>query len=178
MKLSLVDESEMPPQLDAQIRAAMCVCFPHDVTIFSHTRQWHGSGPEYCVVLGDADRVAAHVGVVNRTITVGGRPLRIAGVQSVLVLPEYRGQGLVDQVLRAAMDEAARRGFDYGMLFCLPMLAKVYARCGWHALCNRQVVRVEEGCELPLPEKNIAMIYPMGDANFPDEPIHLGGNDW
>jgi GNAT superfamily N-acetyltransferase len=178
MKLALINEADMPPRMDEQIRAAMCACFPHDRTIFNKTREWHDCPPEFCVVLSDADRVIAHAGVVNRTITVGGIPLRIAGVQSVLVLPEYRGQGLSDEVLHAAMAEAVRRGFDYGMLFCLPVLAKVYARCGWQELRDREIIRIEDGRELPLPDKNIAMYYRLHESTLPEGVIHLCGNDW
>jgi amino acid transporter/GNAT superfamily N-acetyltransferase len=173
MKPQVIDENDIPPSLDEQIRAGSCLCFPADVATFSKSRAWHGSTPEYSVFVRDAERVIAHAGIVNRTITVGGAPLRVAGVQNVFVLPEYRGKGLSDLVLGAAMAEAMRRGFDYGMLFCLPSLAKVYARCGWQDLGEREVVRVEDGRELPLPEKNIAMFYPLRATSFPEGLIHL-----
>jgi predicted N-acetyltransferase YhbS len=178
MKVLLVDEAQMPRRLDEKIRAGMCLCFPSDVAVFSKTRAWHGSVPEYCVVLDQPNEVVAHVAIVNRTVTVGGMPLRVAGIQSVFVLPAYRGQGLSDQVLKAAMAEAACRKFDYGLLFCLPPLAKIYARCGWQEVGAREVIRMEDSCEMPLPEKNVTMYYPLRDAAFPEGLLHLCGNDW
>ena len=168
----------MPPRLDERIRAGLCIAFPPDVPVFRKTRAWHGSAPQYSVVVEDAARVAAHVGVVRRRIAVGGTPLGVAGVQNVFVLPEYRGKGLSRRVMRAAMTEAAHRGFDCGLLFCVPPLEKVYAPDGWQNLGRRQVVRVEEGREVPIPDKNIAMFYPLRVAAFPEGLIHLGGNDW
>jgi predicted N-acetyltransferase YhbS len=178
MKLSLVDETKMPPCLDDKIREGLCTCFPPDAPVFSRSRAWHGSTPEYSVVLEDEDLVIAHVGVVGRTIAVGGTPLRVAGVQNVYVLPEYRGKHLSTGVMRAAMTEAAHRDLDCGLLFCVPSLERVYASCGWQNLGRRRVVRVEHGREVPIPDKNIAMFHPIRVTAFPDGLIHLCGNDW
>lgn len=177
-RVALWDETQMSPEADARIRAGLSVCFPKDVEIFSRTRAWHGSAPEYSAVLEDADRIVAHAGVVRRSIAVGGRPVVVAGVQNVFVLPECRGKGLSGRVLNAAMAEAERRRFDCGLLFCVPALKRVYEGCGWEDLGQREVVRVEEGRELPLPGENIAMFYPLRVGTFPEGLIHLCGNDW
>lgn len=42
----------------------------------------------------------------------------------------------------------------------------------------RQFLTVEDGRELPLPPKNIAMWLPLRTPTFPDGPLHLNGNDW
>ena len=142
-------------------------------------RAWHGCAPAWSVVLEDASgNLLAHVGIVDRTVSVGRQSYRIGGVQNVFVLPQFRGRGLVDQVMAASMDEARRREFDCGLLFCVPELEKVYGRCGWKKLPEVPVVRVEEGKELPLPGKNIAMSYPLVRGEFPGGTIHLRGNDW
>jgi hypothetical protein len=76
------------------------------------------------------------------------------------------------------MHEAGRRGFDMGLLFCVPKLEKVYLDCDWRSLGPREVVRVEDGREIPIPAKNIAMFYALSVTAFPDGLIHLCGNDW
>ncbi len=76
------------------------------------------------------------------------------------------------------MLEARRRGFDCGVLFCVPELERLYARCGWQNLGEREVVRIEDGGELPLPGKNTTMFYPLRITAFPDGLVHLRGNDW
>jgi GNAT superfamily N-acetyltransferase len=50
--------------------------------------------PAWNVIVEDAGMVVAHVGIIDRVIKAGNRQLRIAGIQNVFVLPEYRGQGL------------------------------------------------------------------------------------
>ncbi len=176
--IRIIDEREMSAGMDEQIRRALCICFPKDEAVFSQTRKWHDSGPAYSVVAQEQTRVVAHVGVVDRKLTVGDTWLRVGGVQNVFVLPDCRGRGLVDEVMAASMEEAQRRDYDCGLLFCVPELEKVYRRCGWITLGDREVIRVEAGQELPLPGKNIAMFFPLRVREFPRGTIHLRGNDW
>jgi hypothetical protein len=178
MEITVLDETDIPLELDAQIRTDLCLCFPDDAEIYRQTRAWHGAVPAYTVIGREAGRVVSHVGVVDRMITVGGAPLRVAGVESVYVLPQYRGQRRSRPVLVTAIAEAARRQLDCGLLFCLPELAQVYTGCSWQALGPRPIIRVEDGRELPLPAKNIALFHPLRVRELPQGLIHLGGNDW
>jgi len=179
MTLTVVEERDVDTRLDQAIRKCLCTCFPADAGIFSQTRAWHGSASAWCVTLHDGEELVAHVGLTDRHITIGSKPAHIAGVQNVFVLPTRRGQGLCDMVMNRAMAEALRRNFDFGLLFCVPQLEKVYARCGWLSLGEREVIRVDEtGSEVPIPGKNIAMFHPLRQTEFPAGLIHLRGNDW
>ncbi len=122
----------MDAACDASIRAGLCACFPPDREVFARSRGWHGAMPDWTVVREERGRVIAHVGVVERTVGVGGQSPRVAGVQSVFVLPAHRGRGLCRDVMQAAMTEAARRGLDFGLLFCTPQFGPIYERLGWH----------------------------------------------
>ncbi len=174
----IVLESQMPAELDQRIRAGLCASFPVDNGVFAHTRAWHGSRPCYTVVMEQGEEVVAHVGVVDRTIRVSDVPLRVAGIQNVFVRPGFRGQGLCDRIMIAAMDEALRLGFDCGLLFCVPKLERVYAATGWKNLGERTVIRVDEGRDVAIPDKNITLYLPLARTGFPDGIIHLQGNDW
>jgi predicted acetyltransferase len=179
MKITTLPESEIYPDLDAAIRKSLCIVFPDDISTYSQTRAWHGSVSSRTHFIEDKGNIIAHLGVVDRHIVVGDMPLRIAGIQGVMVLPEYRRRGLSDRLLIAAMEDALHRGFHLGLLFCLPVLEKVYTRCGWNFLPKRNVIRVDEnGDEKQLSKKNIDMVYPQHKSSFPDGKIHLHGHDW
>ena len=179
MTLTVEEERDVDAGLDQEIRKGLCTCFPADAGVFSQTRAWHGSASAWCVMLRDGEELVAHAGLTDRRITIGGSPAHVAGVQNVFVLPSRRGQGLCDMVMNRAMTEALGRGYDYGLLFCVPQLEKVYARCGWIGLGVRDVIRVDEtGAELPIPGKNIAMFHPLKVLKFPAGTVHLQGNDW
>lgn len=179
MQLRIIDESSMDQATDRAIKAGLCACFPGNESVFSQTRAWHGSAPAFTVLLERDGRVITHVGVVQRTVSVGGMDVRVAGVQNVFVLPEYRGRGLGDRVLHAAMAEAMWRKLDLGLLFCLPALEKVYARCGWKTLPRRTVRATRAGGQrYVLDEKNIMMFYPLAMEQLPPGEIDLRGDDW
>lgn len=176
----IIDEVNMTKELDESIKSSLCLCFPSDIDAFSNTRAWHGSSPLYSVAINDENNVVlAHIGVVDRTISVGDTSVRVAGVQNVLVIPSERGKGHVDKVIKMAMAEAGVRNFDAGLLFCVPELEKVYARAGFIKIPDVEFTRIDENNNvLPIPGKNIAMYYPLKIKSFPKGNIFLCGNDW
>lgn len=179
MNMRIVPEHLMTADLDAEIRRGLCACFPNDVAVFSQSRAWHASGPAFSAVLQDGPAVIAHTGVVDRTIDVDGQPVRAAGVQNVYVLPKHRRKGYVDEVMNAAMREAGRQGFDCGLLFCLEVLVKVYARSGWRLLENVETTCLSDtGVDESLPPYNLAMWYPLARTELAARRIHLRGRDW
>jgi GNAT superfamily N-acetyltransferase len=179
VKPRIVPETAITPAQDAAIRAGLCTCFPPDREIFSRTRAWHGSHPAWTVLVEHGDSVIAHVGVVERQIFVGREQVRIAGVQNAFVLPEHRGRGLFRQTMAAVLEEAKRRGLEFGLLFCTSEIGEKYARQGWRLPNGRAVIRLDEvGLEQPLPAKNVTMFYPLAGRDLPPGDLHLQGNDW
>ena len=177
--IQIVDEPKLSPDLDVAIRRTLATAFPADAEFFSHNRAWHGSAPSFSALVVQGEEVTAHLGAVRRRVIVGGAPVDVAGIQNVCVLPEYRGQGLCREILDAVMAEALRRGFDFGLLFCVAELVPLYVRCGWRQLQDRLVIRVDsDGREKPLVKGNLPMWCPLVTKVFPDGEVHLNGNDW
>ncbi len=179
MESRIINEPEMDVRHDAGIREGLCICFPADREIFSRTRTWHGTLPTWSVLLKDGDVVAAHAGIVERTIRAGSEEVHVAGVQNVFVLPEYRKEGLFKDVMIVTMEEADRRGLECGFLFCTPQIGKFYKWLKWRLLDVKAITRIDaDGEEKPIPGKNVAMFYPLRRKSFPVGDIHLQGNDW
>lgn len=174
----VIGDADMPGGLDAEIRRGLCLVFPADVAVYTHTRAWHDSGPSLTVAFVRDGVVLAHVGMVDRVVGVGAQSLRAAGVQNVYSLPEARGGGLAREALRRAMEAARGHGFDIGLLFCVPGLEAMYASFGWIGVGGREVIRVEDGAEKGLPKNNVAMFFPLKTAELPVGALHLRGNDW
>lgn len=180
MTTQVIEESQMPMEMDAKIRRALGECFPNDAATFGGTRAWHGSAPFVTVVAVDEQGdVIGHMGLHDRTIDVGGVPVHVAGLQNVAIVPGHRKTGLLGKLMAITMGEAGKRNYDAGLLFCLPVLQRVYARVGWYEQPGRSVTRVDEhGVESPLPNNDVAMFYPLKLQSFPPGDIHLNGNDW
>lgn len=179
MNITLVQERDVGRGLDKKIKEGLCLCFPDDKGTFSVTRAWHNTAPSWSLYTEENNRIISHIGVVDRKIRVGDNVVRIAGIQNVFVLPEFRGKGFCDALVNAAMVKAAEYGFDYGFLFCIPEIEKVYRRCGWIKLPHTSILLTDEsGKEGVLSGKNLAMFFPLKFNTFPAGDIHLQGNDW
>lgn len=178
--LTVIDESDISDELDIAIRKGLVECFPPDAEYFSRQSWWHARPAWRVLVVGDDGKVIGHVAVVVRTVSVGpGRvPVRSAGIQSFFVRPEYRGKGLSDKIMAQAMAEAKRRQLDAGLLFCVPKYEPVYGRMGWTRIDANVLMRNEEGKVVPIPGKNIAMVYPLNEKDFPIGQVDLEGPDW
>ncbi len=192
-RFCVINEENISPDMDKAIRETLVVCFPSDREHFQRHNWWH-CVPVYRVLgRDDRDSIVAHTAVVERSVTVGRNlsKVRVAGVQSLCVLPDYRGTGLSDRMMSITMEEANRRRFDTGLLFCLNRMKIVYGRMGWHKLDSEVYMRDDKACrvstspgeprregKIPIPAKNITMFYPLGVRQFPPGDIDLAGTDW
>lgn len=178
--LAVYNNEDVDENLDRHIRNILVECFPHNTDHYSQTRAWH-SQPSWIVVGIAADgTVAAHCAMVERTISAGAPPreIRVAGIQGFSVRPRWRKKNVSDDMMALAVSEAKKRGLDTGLLFCLPVLEKLYGRMEWRAIGDPVFVRDENERRVPLPEKNIAMIIPLNLDEFPSGTVDLMGPDW
>ena len=178
MNTYIVDESDVTPKLDESIRMTLTLCFPHRKDTFVTERRWRGNEPLFNAIVEDGETVCGYVAVVDRTIRIGDRNVRVAGVGMVAVAPLWRGRRLIDNALTEAMEEAKKRSFDFGFLFTHRPTNKIYDRNGWIDLGQRKVIRIEDGQEMELPFENLRMYYPLGLKDFPQGTIHLLGDKW
>lgn len=175
----IIAEASITQEEDAAIRAALCRCFPADISVFSQTRAWHGSLPAWSVVVECQGQIIANLGVVERKIRIGHEEFLAGGIQNVLVLPEHRKKHLFRQIMTVAVQESIRRNLDLGILFCTSNLVPLYAALRWQPAPGRNVTRIDEnGLPQPLPSKNVTMFYPLHRFDIPPGDLHLQGNDW
>ena len=177
---SVVREQDIAPDLDKAIRDLLVECFPADREYYQRQSWWH-CVPAYRVLGRDlSGSIVAHAATVERTVNLGDGNVRIrvAGVQSFCVSQDHRGTGLSKKLMSAAMEEAARLGFDAGLLFCMGELEAVYGRMCWQKLDSDVYMFDEEGGKIPIPAKNITMFYPLAKRQLPPGDIDLAGTDW
>ncbi|AQT67396.1 putative acetyltransferase involved in intracellular survival [Anaerohalosphaera lusitana] len=177
-EINIYRENDMPADIDARIRQYLADAFPHRHDDFLRSRTLRRNVPFYTVVLEiDGDPVA-HVQVMDRTIDVGGAPVNVAGIGNVYVAPAHRGKGYSDRVMRVAMEEADRLGFDFGMLFVITPIKKVYERTGWIEISPRKFMHIHQGEELEVPTERHRMFYPLKSKEFPPGDVNLQGDRW
>ncbi len=178
METFVIDECDIDEHLDEAIRTTLTMCYPHRTETFSKARKWRGNTPVLNAIVREGDIVCGYVAVVDRTIRIGDKDVRVAGVGLVGVAPAFRGRRLIDSALAAAMKEALHRRFPFGLLFTHRPTNSIYARNGWIELTHRKAVRLQAGKEIEMPPKNVTMYYPLTTKDFPPGNIHLMGDKW
>jgi predicted N-acetyltransferase YhbS len=178
LPLQVIDEDHIDPELDTAVRRLLCECFPSDAEAFSAGRAWNEVRPAFSVLGRHGDKVVGQVGIIERWITCGGAPVRVAGIQSLAVAPDWRRSGLSQRLMTAAADEARRRGTRFGLLFCLPKLESFYARLAWRRIDRAVTMRDAAGRAVPLTAKNVTLELALGGDPLPPGAIDLEGRDW
>ncbi len=180
MVVKVLEERDISDEIDKKIKEGLCISFPDSKDFFSTSRYWSGDKPVFSVVGFDGSKVVAHIAVIERDIEVEttGR-LKVFGIQNVFILPELRGQKILDGIMDEVYAEVKKRGYTFGLLFCIPKLEKVYARYGWKKLTGTDIFKLDDnGEKAPFGDKGIAMYYHTGSTGFPPGDINLMGRSW
>ncbi|MFO0960059.1 MAG: GNAT family N-acetyltransferase [Isosphaeraceae bacterium] len=82
-------------------------------------------------------RIASHVQLTSRTVRYGSVDLPMYGLTWVGTLPEYRGLGFAQNLIRLADDRA--RSSDVPLLTASSPMARFYRALGW-GVCGRQTM--------------------------------------
>ena len=95
-------------------------------------QQYHGRFPfrELSFVAITDGTVIGHAGIIPFEVQAsGGKTLKMAGIASVAVAPEWRQQGIAGNLCRHAAAWAAKQKFDAMPLYTERI--NVYRHCGW-----------------------------------------------
>lgn len=178
-KPKIIYESEIDGELDAIIRKNLCICFPWDKQYYEKSRPWHGLTPAYTALIEKDSNIIAHAAIIDTQIKIDSMQYRVAGLQNVFVLPQFRKKGFSDSVVRAAMTEAKKYDFDFGLLFTSSdPVVKVYARNGWLEIKNQTFIKIENSRKVTMPDEKHKMFHPLKIKQFPKGTVELTTNDW
>lgn len=118
----------------------------------------------------------SHVGLVDHTVSVGGQPVRVAGVGAVVTAGDRHGRGYAQKTLRHAekyMCEELKT--EFGLLFCLDRLMPFYARQNWQLL--KEPVEFDQPAGKMVSPFNV-MVLPCGGRVWPTGATDLQGLPW
>lgn len=171
----ILDESDISAELDSQIREFLCAHFPEWRSVFERHRKWHGLSPLFTVLGRNAEteEIIAHTSVVVRRITTTWNfRYEAASFQGVLVSPEYRRNGIAQNMLKIALHESKSRDLEFAILFCKEPLVNYYIKHNWR-LADDSIV-MWNNRDLPIAMRsNCPMYYMLTDKPFPEGPIDV-----
>jgi predicted N-acetyltransferase YhbS len=176
--VKVVEESAIDSGLDFRIRLLLCHCFPDWSEIFRGGRTWHSTPPLFSVVASDGNEIIGHIAAVVRSITTTWNfRYSVASIQGVCVDPKFRNCGVAHEMLRLALAEAARRGFQFAILYCKEYLVSFYSSQGWR-LADESVVMWNQR-DLPIAMRsNCPMYYELSDVKLPEGPLDVHSPSW
>ena len=176
--IEIVEESDLRPDEDQQIRELLCQCFPDWAETFRHCRVWHSTPPIYSVIARQEGQIVGHIAVVVRTITTTWNfRYNVTSIQGVSVAPDRRRAGLARRLLQEALQEAEKRGFLFAILYCKEFLVPYYTSQGWK-LADDSVV-MWNSRDLPIfMQSNCPMYYELKNVAFPEGPLDVHSPSW
>jgi hypothetical protein len=136
-----------------------------------------GEDTPWRVLLWVGDRLASHVGILERQIRVGDEPVTVAGIRSVMTLPAMRGRGYASMAVSRANEFIAADlpGSDFALLICLDTRVALYGRLGYEVVAEPTVFEQPTG--LAFNPIN-SMVRPFRGRAWPAGRVDLCGLPW
>ncbi|WP_431030805.1 GNAT family N-acetyltransferase [Plantibacter sp. RU18] len=111
----------------------------HDFGDWNPERPYGYAPADFHVTATRAGKLLGHVGFQMRTIGVGDRDVRVAGVGGVLVSDAARGSGLGSHLMhRAQKSMRGDAAVSFGYLGCRPEVVPFYESVGWTLVHARE----------------------------------------
>jgi GNAT superfamily N-acetyltransferase len=178
ISLFVINEEDISSQLDRAIREMLVVCFPADIEHFQRLSWWRSIAVYRVLGKNDKGSIISHTALVERNIIVGPalKKMRVVGIQSFCVLPDYRGTDLSNKMMSVVLEEGSKRGSDAGLLFCREQLLKVYGHMGWSKYDAAVYTTNDKKGKTLMP--GFTMFYPLNTRQLPAGDIDLAGADW
>lgn len=170
MNIEIYSRGEMPEAERKQVDAWLDLAFaddPNDIV-------WSKS--DWYVLVKLNGMAISHVGIVERTGTVNGQPVKLGGIGGVATLPEYRRQGYARFALETASTfMRGGLGVEFGLLICDHKMVPYYGKLGWQL--------VEGPMQFDQPQGKVTfadpvMILPCNQHAWPPGVIDLCGPPW
>jgi GNAT superfamily N-acetyltransferase len=172
----MLTEIHATRQLAAADRQGLDVLFKSTFDADDWGEQYQWGEDNWTLLLKAENEIVCHVGVVDRTITVGGRPWRVGGLGGVATAPAWQRRGCARQLMETAAaflrDELRVAA---GLLICGDERVAYYSRLGWQWVPGPLLIDQPQG-KVVLPCNIMVLLF--GETAWPAGPIDLCGLPW
>lgn len=142
--------------------------------VTSYTLSWRGKDVHFFM---DVDGEAvSHASLLRHEISVGGRPVTVAGLGGVVTRPEAQGKGYARRLVQRAAEFFEQEWkVEAGLLFCLERLVSYYGSLGWQVVDAPVLIEQPTGqIQSPMP----VMVWPCVGRQWPAGEIELHSLPW
>ncbi len=125
-------------------------------------------------VVREGGRLIAHAAVLPRTIGTSRGDMTIAGLAQVCALPEHRGRGLGEAVVKRVFALVDAGDFPFSLFQTSPEVRPFYAKLGACVVENEIVNTFSEDLHVSPFWDKVVMRYPCS-GQWPDGQLDLRG---
>lgn len=128
------------------------------------------------IILDVEGEAASHVGLIEQTVEVAGKPIRVAGVGAVVTAGEMHGRGYAQKAMRYAEKVMCEElNVEFGLLFCLDRLKPFYERQHWQLL--HESVEFDQPSGKMISPLNV-LVLPCKGQTWPAGAVDLCSLPW
>ena len=168
-----IRDSDVDTRLDEELRSLLALCFTEPADVVFRERRYFREPPQYrWYIRDDAGGIIAHVAVHEKVVEAAPDLIRIGGVGEVCVHPEFRGRGLVRELLSAAHVWLRSQHYPFTILFGDP---RIYGSSGYVEVDNL-FTKAASGAASPseyAPRR--AAVRQLADRAWPRGEVYLHG---
>ncbi|GMQ48183.1 GNAT family N-acetyltransferase [Vibrio sp. 10N] len=171
MKIHYIEDSAVTNELDQALITILSSCFTKPSDSRFKTQRFYNEMPQHrWYITGEHEHhIIAHLAVHEKTLSIGGESVPIAGVAEVCVHPDYRKRGLTKALLEEAHQWMQLQPFYYSVLFGRD---EVYGSSGYTRITNLSLLPDEP---LAQPTPVSVMIKELNQHRWPKQPVLLPG---
>jgi GNAT superfamily N-acetyltransferase len=122
------------------------------------------------------EELVGHASVLEHTVNVGGLPVVVGGLGSVVTLPQHQHRGYAKAIVNRALNFMCHDlGVEFAMGFCREELERFYTRLGWGTVAEAVFFEQPSGrMRSPLT----VIVKPCGDRAWPPGEVELHSLPW
>ncbi len=128
------------------------------------------------IILDVDGQAVSHVGLIEQTVDVAGKPVRVGGIGAVVTAGDLHGRGYAQKAMRYAEKTMCEElNIEFGLLFCLDRLKPFYERQNWQPVS--EPVEFEQPSGKMVSPFNV-MVLPCKSQMWPAGAVDLCSLPW
>ena len=176
MSIEYIRDSNVDMYLDRSLRDLLCNCFTEPIAkVFRECRYFKEPPSHRWLIQSEDTQLIAHVALHEKVVTASHQQIRVGGIAEVCVHPEYRGQGLVRQLLAAVHDWLRSKDYSFSILSGYPC---VYTSSGYVSITNLYQEKTLDNDSVKLEPVPLAIVCQLLDNKWPDDRVYLLGKSF
>ncbi|WP_117233126.1 GNAT family N-acetyltransferase [Vibrio maerlii] len=129
-----LEDHQVDESLDSELRGLLSTCFVNgDAAEVFRCQRFFKDKPQHRYMRWHQGQLIAHVAVHEKQVLIDGVSKPICGIAEVCVAEDYRGKGLVKELLAEIHQQRAEAGDEFSVLFGD---TEVYSSSGYQGVGN------------------------------------------